>query len=1016
MDYYDLAFPKNASAADAVNNDTPPSSGSANNPYTTPADRAKFDSLSPADQAWLTKGGGKPDINDPFILARSPNKGKPATAIGNGLSPEEQAKLDQAQNSSSEPVIDPATTDKKEPAADDSSTKKSPTDLGGASGGASASANADAFITALPNPLHAYPSYTYNLSLHLMTDADYIEMIETEQYVAKRVLIASAGRYNDSAGSNQFTRAPRFQEDFYFDHLSLETVCKPTEQNRNTNTIKCDFTLIEPYGFTLIERLLKTSQDIGSKNYLDMAYLLQIDFFAMNEAGEVTGLLSNLTKRVPLRLLKMDTTVTARGTEYRIEAAVFGHQAFSQVYGSAQLNFQITGGTVGSFFKTEVNTESETYFIERATTDKNFKNVSQNGSISGGRPADVTDVIRIASFTTALNNWQQTLLENRRLQHPDVYKFEFDPDIANAKFVLNKFVNHQDTAFVPRESAQRISDQYLSNGGQSKNMLDQNTQTFAVNAGTAVDRIIDYIVRNSTYILNQLELPEDSADSKSFKLKRKNEPLMWWKIVPRVKFREFDSIRNVYSKEITYYVKKYEIKNLPLDFAPRGVETAPLKKYDYIYTGRNVDILDFELKFNMTYYTATSAFKNSLEKVNPVPDPTAGVTKKNFENYEGCDASYGLGDGQVILDGNSVAPLQNYPRVSADTKGRATGSVVYSKQTAAADLESYILTKSAGDMIHIKLKIIGDPHYIKQDDIFYRPRFSSDLSQAVESTGDPRLTPNGSIRTDNGYVYVNLTFRTPLDINEPDGLMKFSDENLSRSAFSGLYMLVKAINHFQNGQFTQELELVRAPRQAEDTVNAKITSDQRSESTVTSALSVTDVNSTGPANAKRPDDIDLPRPNQNAPDSQPPGPDIPPAADQKDLAEVNATAAEKPITQQTEPVATPPDPNAQRIAALQTELQTSGSRAESLQSQAKQAQNEADNQQYLYETANARAQQSEAAGQTELAAVQRRNANQALAAARAAQTNAADLQTQAAAAQAKYDATLNEYTGLVKPS
>jgi hypothetical protein len=176
------------------------------------------------------------------------------------------------------------------------------------------------------------------------------------------------------------------------------------------------------------------------------------------------------------------------------------------------------------------------------------------------------------------------------------------------------------------------------------------------------------------------------------------------------------------------------------------------------------------------------------------------------------------------------------------------------------------------------------------------------------------------------------------------------------------------------------------------------------------------VQGSGPAKPASTDVDEGTKPNQNAPEGQTPGPDIPPATDQKDLAEVNATAEEKPITQQTEPVATPPDPNAQRIAALQNELQTSGSRAESLQSQAKQAQNEADNQQYLYETANARAQQSEAAGQTELAAVQRRNANQALAAARAAQTNAADLQTQAAAAQAKYDATLNEYTGLVKPS
>ncbi len=47
------------------------------NPYTG-ADAEKFAALDPKDQAWLTKGGGKPDINDPYILARAPNKGKPA--------------------------------------------------------------------------------------------------------------------------------------------------------------------------------------------------------------------------------------------------------------------------------------------------------------------------------------------------------------------------------------------------------------------------------------------------------------------------------------------------------------------------------------------------------------------------------------------------------------------------------------------------------------------------------------------------------------------------------------------------------------------------------------------------------------------------------------------------------------------------------------------------------------------------------------------------------------------------
>jgi hypothetical protein len=55
------------------------------NPYQG-ADAAKFAAMSPADQAWLTKGGGQPDINDPLILARAPNKGK-VGAAPSGVAP-----------------------------------------------------------------------------------------------------------------------------------------------------------------------------------------------------------------------------------------------------------------------------------------------------------------------------------------------------------------------------------------------------------------------------------------------------------------------------------------------------------------------------------------------------------------------------------------------------------------------------------------------------------------------------------------------------------------------------------------------------------------------------------------------------------------------------------------------------------------------------------------------------------------------------------------------------------------
>jgi peptidoglycan hydrolase-like protein with peptidoglycan-binding domain len=59
------------------------------NPYAdNPKQAAMYAAMSPADQAWATKGGGKPNLEDPYIAARAPNKFKavaPATPANESI-------------------------------------------------------------------------------------------------------------------------------------------------------------------------------------------------------------------------------------------------------------------------------------------------------------------------------------------------------------------------------------------------------------------------------------------------------------------------------------------------------------------------------------------------------------------------------------------------------------------------------------------------------------------------------------------------------------------------------------------------------------------------------------------------------------------------------------------------------------------------------------------------------------------------------------------------------------------
>jgi hypothetical protein len=66
---------------------------------------------------------------------------------------------------------------------------------------------------------------------------------------------------------------------------------------------------------------------------------------------------------------------------------------------------------------------------------------------------------------------------------------------------------------------------------------------------------------------------------------------------------------------------------------------------------------------------------------------------------------------------------------------------------------------------------------------------------------------------DNGIVYAQVLFRTPIDIDESTGLMEFAPD-YKTSLFSGLYQVIQVVSNFRGGQFTQELEMVRLPRQA----------------------------------------------------------------------------------------------------------------------------------------------------------------------------------------------------------
>lgn len=683
----------------------------------------------------------------------------------------------------------------------------------------------------LENPLHKYASYTYNLSLHLLTVDDYNNMVDGKEYVAKNVLIASAGRWNDLTGANAFNRNEFFGEDFYFGELNLKTVIGIGESNRNTNAVEIRFTVIEPYGMTLLNRILAATDLVGQPwNYLANPYLLQIDFFGQDDDGNTYSPISNITKRIPVRITQIKTKITNRGAEYAVQAVPFNHQAYDETTAVVPVAIEVTAETVAGFFKASPDSNAETTV---QITQREATRTLPDGTVQPIPSLMIANykdqVYKARSLGDALNAYFIQLEKTNQVNAANRYDFAFDESIGSSKLFDD----------IQKNSPKNVPMADLSNAPilrkstitqKAVDVLDFKQHIFSVQYGTAIDNVISLIIRQSAYIRNQLAIRDNELDDAKYqeKLKQiKDKPLQWFKIVPKIKLLKFDSSTNTFAKKITYNVVPYEMRNIRMDEAPQGkVEKKhAVKFYNYIYTGENIDIIDLNIEFNAAYYITKTAYKTNEMQ-------TSGV-----DNYYDTGISCEIGDPKLK---KTIMPRQFNYRMP-DQRSVATGGAKTATDITAADLSASIASQSVADMLHVKLKIVGDPDFIKQDDMFYSLAFNDKGWLAPE---EKLVTPNGSIITDRKEVLVQLTFKTPSDIDDNTGLMKY-DARFNASGYTGLYRVLTVDSSFEGGKFTQVLDMVRYPDQDDD-VNVAMDNRENTVSTGTSDTGATSPIETAP--------------------------------------------------------------------------------------------------------------------------------------------------------------------------
>ena len=636
-----------------------------------------------------------------------------------------------------------------------------------------------------PNPLDKYANYTYGLSLHIIPIETYNSLAAGGNYSpGSNVLIASAGR----RGQPGFDRHSKFKEDFYFDNLKLTTVIGMNSYSRASNVINVSFTILEPYGISLIDRILETATSIGAQNWNQMPFMLQIDFFANTDDGQSVKVEGH-TKYIPVKLIACNIKVSTKGAEYTFSAVPYNHLAFHETLGSSPAFLEVIAGTVEEFFKSDgsgvgqagaITTEGPSIAAEKqrlrnegtlGKTDR-VESSEDYRNLNDLEKQSKQTAYKVGSYAAALNSYQKQLKDLNHLDEPDQFEFEVDNDIKDKLIVNPDAINIRSTPLATNNNVEgaKMIDGYRARLTGTSVPVTTNKQSISINAGTSVIDVINMALRNSEYLTKQVD-PTKSHPVGS-------TPINFYKIIPEIKIGNFDKKRRVYQKTVKFYIKKFSYYNSKYPGAPRSVPTSWQKEYNYMFTGKNQSILDFNIEFNTMFYTAMTANASKIKKLDIDAQPP--------ENDKGGG---GETDKEKAFAQNQFVFRSGQAKVSTDTVGNNNV-----KNVGANDLYQSIMTNSRGDMINVKLKISGDPDLIKQDDYY--------------------STPGSSIPTDASEIFAYLNFRSPSDINQDSGMYDF--DSWPQSAFSGIYKILTVENVFERGQFTQTLDLVRLFEQKED--------------------------------------------------------------------------------------------------------------------------------------------------------------------------------------------------------
>jgi hypothetical protein len=682
------------------------------------------------------------------------------------------------------------------------------------------------------NVLNNYRSYTYNFTLSAITAADLNDSAKWRSGQAGFIILQSGGKgttgINSSAGlslEQKTASTPRygFEEteaeyaarsekaqtiyagnsastisgfnksspgrfDMFIDKVEMNMQMIPTMLAGTTLYGTINFTIVEPYSINgFIEALHAASLAAGYYHYTLATFMLSVKFMGYPDGPDMPSPeeVPTASRSFPISIQKVKMEITEKGTIYRVTAV----QATDRV--AADSN----------------------NILKKAIT---FEGTTVQDALSGPFPTQAD--YNGTSFIDRLNEMQKESAKDRagnsvyneyRILFPDVDeetgKLDYTKVNKIGKTNLVPPLQIVDGAFTDvADTTQPTAYQNVPGTDHPELRFDPSTKkvTMQFPQDMNITKIIENTIRDSEYINSILKNVKDNIDKYGF--------IDWF--ILRLEIETTKEInpetqlpKQIFKYIVTPYKVHYTSVSIlqPLKFVPEDYKKSTIREYNYIYTGKNVDIINFKMNFDSQFFQAVPFEINNdvvLSATAAGPGNSNDVTKKTDVQEITTD----VGTNQNAPTLAKATPAQIVP---ADGPGGNKSDDPY--RNLSRFVHFALLNVADKAQAHGEIEILGDP-------LYFTAGATGNHNPLLKNRG---ITTDGEAAITSGQALIRINFRNPIDILpfNKGGLYEFNEDLVP---FSGIYLITGVNNIFSEGVFKQRISIQRMAGQVEPAVVA----------------------------------------------------------------------------------------------------------------------------------------------------------------------------------------------------